>query len=160
MSVPVNNQDQIYQIFPVGYIRRALMEVFIEILPPFRSALKLLDGFSHAQVFWWFSKFDDTESRTTTQFEDFPFDAPCLGVFACRSPKRPNPIGLTTVRILAIDYPKGLVKIPKFDAFENTPIVDLKGYLPSCDRVKDVKVPAWASHWPEWMSEDGLDLEN
>jgi len=160
MPIPVNNQEHTYQVFPVGYIRRTPMEVFIEVLPPYRSALQGLDGFSHAQVFWWFNEFDDTDSRRTNQFEDFPFDAPCLGVFACRSPKRPNPIGLTTVKILSIDSQEGLVKISKIDAFENTPVLDLKGYLPSCDRVKGVKVPAWASHWPEWMPEDGLDLEN
>jgi tRNA-Thr(GGU) m(6)t(6)A37 methyltransferase TsaA len=131
----------------------------LDILPAFAPALKELEHFSHVQVVWWFSQFDDGENRQTLQFEDMPFDAPVLGVFACRAPKRPNPIGLTTARILRVDRDQGLVEIGDIDAYDGTPILDLKAYLPLCDRVRNVRVAGWAAGWPEWLPEDGLGLE-
>lgn len=149
-----------YQINPVGFIRREQDQIFIEILPEFRPALKELETFSHVQVLWWFDKFDDEDSRKTTQFDKMPFEAPPLGVFACRSPMRPNPVGLTTATIINVDQEKGLIKIAGMDAYDGTPILDLKAYMPSCDRVEKVKVPEWMAQWPEWLPEDGLQLED
>jgi len=147
-----------YEVSPVGYVRVANGRTVLEILPDFVPALKELEHFSHVQILWWFSSCADRESRTTTQFDEMPFDAPPLGVFACRAPKRPNPIGLTTARLLEVDPAEGQVVVGDIDAFDGTPILDLKGYLPHCDRVKTVKVPDWASHWPEWLAEEGLGL--
>ena len=42
----------------------------------------------------------------------------------------------------------------------NSPIIDLKGYFPVCDRVKDVKVPTWASDWSQWYPDEGLSLDD
>jgi tRNA-Thr(GGU) m(6)t(6)A37 methyltransferase TsaA len=148
-----------YQIFPVGTVRRKDGRTFLSILPDFAPALKELEGFSHVQVFWWFDKFADDVSRQTTQFDQMPFEAPVLGVFACRAPMRPNPIGLTTAKILHVDQDKGQVEIGDIDAFDGTPILDLKAYMPSCDRVRTVRVPDWAAGWPQWMPEQGLGLE-
>jgi tRNA-Thr(GGU) m(6)t(6)A37 methyltransferase TsaA len=148
-----------YYLRPVGLVIRNEDKTFIEILPSFRAALKELDHFSHAQIIWWFSHYDDAQSRKMTQFDQMPFDAPVLGVFACRSPIRPNPLGLTTVKILDIDHKNGIIYIAKIDADDGTPIIDIKAYLPSCDRVRQVKVAEWAANWPEWIPEDGLGLE-
>lgn len=76
-----------------------------------------------------------------------------------RSEYRPNPIALTTCRILACDEIEGVVKIAKIDAFDGSPIIDLKGYFPVCDRVREARIPGWLSFWPEWMPEDGMGLE-
>jgi tRNA (adenine37-N6)-methyltransferase len=155
----INQNKEKYQIYPVGHIKRQENKIFIEILQPYRDALKGLDQFSHVQVIWWFSHFDDEDSRKATTFDKMPFEAPELGVFACRSPMRPNPIGLTTVKILHIDHDKGLIEVPDFDAYDGTPIIDLKAYLPSCDRVHHVTVADWAANWAEWLPEKGLGLE-
>jgi tRNA (Thr-GGU) A37 N-methylase len=45
------------------------------------------------------------------------------------------------------------------DAFDGTPVLDLKGYFPVCDRVKDVRIPEWTEGWGEWMPDEGLGLE-
>ncbi|MDZ7739067.1 MAG: TrmO family methyltransferase [Bacteroidales bacterium] len=89
-----------------------------------------------------------------------PFDAPILGVFASRAPMRPNPIGLTTAKIVRVDHDEGWVQVADVDAFDGTPILDMKGYLPHCDRVRNVRVPAWAAYWPDWVPEEGLGLED
>jgi tRNA-Thr(GGU) m(6)t(6)A37 methyltransferase TsaA len=153
-------KEKVYEIFPVGYVRREGKRTYLEILEPYVPALKELERFSHVQVFWWFSQFQDEMYRGVTQSEHAPYEAPVLGVFACRSPVRPNPIGLTTAKILSVDGNKGIVEIVNVDAFDDTPILDLKPYFPSCDRVKDVRVAEWAADWPEWLPEEGLGLDD
>ena len=158
MATPWRQANETYEISPVGYVRREEGRALLEILPDFVPALKELETFSHVQILWWFNASGDQESRRTTEFDEMPFDAPALGVFACRAPQRPNPIGLTTARIVEVDLPEGQVVIGDIDAFDGTPILDLKGYLPHYDRVKTVDVPDWASHWPQWLPEEGLGL--
>ena len=120
--------------------------------------MKELEQFSHVLVFWWFSEFQENEYRQVVQNVP-PYEAPVTGVFASRSPVRPNPIGLTTAKILNVDHDRGLVEIANIDAFDDTPIIDLKAYIPVCDRVQAVSVPAWFADWPEWMPPEGLGLE-
>jgi tRNA-Thr(GGU) m(6)t(6)A37 methyltransferase TsaA len=66
------------------------------------------------------------------------------GTFATRSPYRPNPIGLTLVKILSIN--KNLVFIDSIDAHDKTPIIDIKPYLPNGDQVDEVRLPDWYIH--------------
>jgi tRNA-Thr(GGU) m(6)t(6)A37 methyltransferase TsaA len=148
------------QIFPIGTIRRRDTGIFIEIQEKFKSALKELEQFSHVQILWWYSQFEDDQSRETVKLDKVPYDAPPLGVFACRSPLRPNPIGLTTAKILAVDLENGSVQIGDIDAFDGTPVLDLKAYIPMMDRVKTVRVPKWAEEWPDWIPEEGIGLED
>ena len=147
-------------VFPIGIIRRKDAGIFIEIYEKFKPGLKELGQFSHVQILWWFCQFEDDQSRETVQFDKVPYDAPPLGVFACRSPLRPNPIGLTTASILVVDHDNGIIQIGDIDAFEGTPVLDLKAYIPMMDRVKNVRVPKWAEEWPEWIPEEGIGLED
>jgi len=82
-----------------------------------------------------------------------------MGVFACRSPVRPNPIALTTAQVLNVDHQKGQVEIVNIDAFDDTPLIDLKPYIPVCDRVEKVGVPPWSADWPQWLPKEGMGLE-
>ncbi len=154
------SSQQTFKIFPVGYVRRDNGKTYIDILPEFTPALKELEQFSHVQVFWWFSEFQDDDYRAITQSEHAPYDAPVLGVFACRSPVRPNPIALTPAKIVQIDHEAGRVEINNIDAYDDTPVIDLKAYIPVSDRVKDVAVAPWAEEWPEWLPEEGLGVED
>ena len=143
-----------FRISPIGYIRRENNNVFLDIKDEYIKGLKEIENFSHIQVFWWFSKFDSEHYRNTLLCNP-PYDAPETGVFACRSPIRPNPIALTTVKILEIDQENGLIFINNIDAFSDSPIIDIKGYFPVCDRVKDYIGPKWASDWPDWLPDEG-----
>jgi tRNA-Thr(GGU) m(6)t(6)A37 methyltransferase TsaA len=153
-------EQSVFEVFPIGYVRRENGRTYLELLEPYVPALKELERFSHVQVFWWFSEFDDEMYRCVTQSDHAPYDAPTLGVFACRSPVRPNPIALTTAEVLGVDHAAGIVEIVNVDAFDGTPILDLKPYIPSSDRVKDVRVAEWAVDWPEWLPEEGLGPED
>lgn len=148
-----------FEVFPIGYVKRSEGKTYLEIMEPYRPALKELERFSHVQVLWWFSQFDDEMYRGITQSDHAPYDAPTLGVFACRSPVRPNPIGLTTAEMGALDHDRGIVEIVNIDAFDGTPVLDLKAYIPLCDRVQEVRVAEWATDWPRWLPDEGQGLE-
>jgi tRNA (adenine37-N6)-methyltransferase len=141
-------------------------EFSIEIQEKYRPGLKELEKYSHVNVFWWIDKNDNEKSRNVMQTEDLPpfygEDAPSMGVFATRSEFRPNPIGLTTVQILKIDHKKGIITVPYIDAFDQTPIIDLKPYIMMTDLIKSAKYPDYLIHWPacnedamEWWAKQG-----
>jgi len=153
-----SQKKDVFKILPIGYVRREHNKVFLDIKDEYIAGLKHLDDFSHLQVFWWLDKFDNERYRNILVCNP-PYNAPETGVFACRSPIRPNLIALTTVKILDIDFENGLIYINNIDAESDSPIIDLKGYFPVCDRVKDYSVPSWASDWPEWVPEEGNSLE-
>ena len=72
-----------------------------------------------------------------------------IGIFATRAEYRPNPVAITTCRILAIDQDKGLLQLAGLDAREGTPVIDLKAYFPLFDRVKEARTLDWLPEWPE-----------
>lgn len=147
-----------YSIYPIGYIRRYEETIILEILKPFRPALKQLDHFSHVMVFWWADKHDNEKSRSILRTEPPYALGKLTGIFATRAEYRPNPIAMTTCKLLAVDEEKGVVQVGDIDAYDGSPIIDLKAYYPVCDRVKDAQIPEWLSDWPEWMPEEGLGL--
>jgi tRNA (Thr-GGU) A37 N-methylase len=63
------------------------------------------------------------------------------GIFATRAEYRPNPVAITTCRILAVDEDKGVGEVAGLDARDGSPVVDLKAYFPVCDRVKEATTP-------------------
>jgi tRNA-Thr(GGU) m(6)t(6)A37 methyltransferase TsaA len=133
-----------FQVFPIGYIRRnANNNIKIEVSERFKPALKQLDHFSHVMVFWWAHKHDNEKSRSTLSCEPPYAKGKITGVFATRAEYRPNPIAMTTCKILKVDEMKGIIEIADIDAYDGTPIVDLKAYFPICDRVKRAKIPEW-----------------
>jgi tRNA-Thr(GGU) m(6)t(6)A37 methyltransferase TsaA len=147
-----------YQVYPIGYVRRSEDDVYLEILEPFRPALKQLNHFSHVMVFWWADRHDNERSRTIMQTEPFYASGKLTGVFATKAEYRPNPLAMTTCEVLEVDEENGTVRIANIDAYDGTPVVDLKAYFPVCDRVKEATIPEWLSDWPEWMPEEGTGL--
>jgi tRNA-Thr(GGU) m(6)t(6)A37 methyltransferase TsaA len=102
-----------------------------------------LDQNSHIIVFCWFQKSDTPEKRKTLQVHPRGNKAnPLTGVFATRSPVRPNPISISACKILSIDG--RLIHVDDIDAFDGTPVVDIKPYVPRLDAISGVKMPEWA----------------
>jgi tRNA-Thr(GGU) m(6)t(6)A37 methyltransferase TsaA len=130
---------------------------FIDIAKQYRSALKELDKFSHVMVFWWAHQNDKEEIRNSSKWTTTPpygEDTPDTGIFATRAEYRPNPIMVTTTAISEVDEKEGIVKIEGIDAFNGTPIIDLKAYFQICDRIRNCHIAPWLKDWPEWQ-EDG-----
>ncbi len=99
-------------------------EGVLEILPEFEAGLKDIEGFSHVFVIW---VFDHAEGFDLTAMP--PSDNRPHGVFATRSPRRPNPIGLTVVQLLGREGAR--LHVRGIDMLDGTPILDLKPYLSS-----------------------------
>jgi tRNA-Thr(GGU) m(6)t(6)A37 methyltransferase TsaA len=151
--------SETYQLQPIGTVHRSRDRVRLEIDPAYRPALKQLEHFSHVMVFWWADRFDSEQYRRELQCTPPYAEEHLTGVFATRSPYRPNPIAMTTCKLLSSDEETGVVHVANIDAHEGTQIIDLKAYFPVCDRVRDARLPEWLAGWPEWMPENGLDLE-
>jgi tRNA (adenine37-N6)-methyltransferase len=149
--------EKTYQVRAVGHVRHTAEGFELHIAAPFRPALKQLDRFSHVKVFWWADQLDKEDARATLLCEPSYAKGQAVGVFACCSPARPNPIAATTCFILGVDAEKGTVRVPRIDAFDGTPIIDLKPYIPVADRIRECYVPEWLAVLPEWL-EDGAQI--
>lgn len=108
----------------------------LEIDAPYRPGLEGLAAYSHVIVLC----FLDGARRDLIQITRPAANAP-IGVFALRSPVRPNPISLSVVRLLAVDIAAGRVTTEALDLRDGTPIVDLKPYRPGIDAIPDAVVP-------------------
>jgi len=100
----------------------------IEVTDAFRPGLAGLSGYSHAIVLTWF---DRSERNLIVQKPRHASEA--KGVFALRSPARPNPIGLHAVGLIEVDIETGVLKLEAIDALDGTPVVDIKPYFASTD---------------------------
>ena len=145
-----------YELQSIGTVQRPESGLFLQIAEPFRPGLKQLEHFSHVIVLWWANQEDNKEGRSLMQCRPPYAEDYLTGVFATRSPQRPNPIGMTTCEISGVDEEKGIVQIVNIDAFEGTPIIDLKGYFPVCDRVKAAHIPDWLDWGIEWLPNEGM----
>ncbi len=147
-------ENESYQVTPIGYARQDDQGAYVEILEPFRAALQQLEHFSHVHVIWWATLADNPEWRALRVVEPPYAPGQQVGIFATRSPARPNPIADTVTDLLHLDAAAGIVRVAYLDAVEGTPVIDLKSYIPTSDRVRAPRVPAWMAEWPEWMPED------
>lgn len=99
-------------------------EGVLEFLPELEAGLTDIEGFSHLYVLWVFDRSKDYDLMATP-----PIDTRPHGVFATRSPRRPNPIGLTVVQLLRREGSR--LHVRGVDMLDGTPFVDLKPYLSS-----------------------------
>lgn len=110
------------QQVPKGLGAKHEAEGILEILPQFEAGLADIDGFSHIIVLWVFDRIEGFDLLAKP-----PSDNRSHGVFATRSPRRPNPIGLSTVELLRREGPR--LHVRGVDMLDGTPILDLKPYL-------------------------------
>lgn len=132
-----------FKLFPVGKVERKDGAVRLRIDEKYAPAVKGLEGFSHVWVFYWFDRNDTPRKRSILQVHPRGNRSnPLTGVFACRAPVRPNLIALSLCKIVSIEG--GVIRVEAIDAFDETPIVDLKPYCPGIDRpAKGHRVPDW-----------------
>ena len=131
-----------FQVFPVGVVRKKGKRVYISIFDQYSDALLGLEGFSHIQVLFWFHENDSAGKRKTLRVHPRKDKSnPLSGVFATHSPRRPNPVGLTLCKIVSIEDLQ--IHIEDIDAFDGTPVIDIKCYIPSSVAESDIRLPAW-----------------
>ena len=139
---------------PIGKVIMQGESFTIQLDEPHAAGLAGLEDFSHIQVVWWGNQYDSPETRQILTAESPYKGGPDkIGIFATRSPVRPNPILTTVVQVLRVDTEQGIIVLPYIDAEPETPVLDIKPYHPSSDRVKDVRVPSYAEKWPQWLED-------
>ena len=111
---------------------------YIEFLPQYRvkEALRGLEGYSHIWILWGFSKAEREDWSPTVRPPRLGGNTR-MGVFATRSPFRPNSIGMSCVRLEKIDCEKGILYVSGTDMCDGTPVYDIKPYLSFADSVPD-----------------------
>ena len=155
MSFLIFKEKMNFTVSPIGIIRIKDEQYFICLYNKFTEGLKHIGGFSHLQVIWWAHLADSPEARkkltATNLFKNAPRHT---GVFASRTPERPNPLMLSSVRIKNVDYDKGIIAIPFIDAEDGSPVLDIKPYYP-VERIRNCHTPPYYSHWPQWNEDAG-----
>jgi tRNA-Thr(GGU) m(6)t(6)A37 methyltransferase TsaA len=101
--------------------------------PKYSAGLTDLDGFSHVYLIYHFHQVTDYEMVVTPFLDKNPH-----GVFATRAPKRPNPIGLSIVKLVSIE--ENVLILDNVDMLDGTPILDIKPYVPAFDQQNQVRV--------------------
>jgi tRNA-Thr(GGU) m(6)t(6)A37 methyltransferase TsaA len=137
---------------PIGTVRSEIKErvkghtapatAAIEIDPTLTEALDNLDEFSHIIVIYWLH-----QSRRPAPLKVYPgrhAHPQPVGVFASRSPDRPNPIGKSTVRLLQREG--NILTVAGLDAIDGTPVLDIKPYIPGLDSIENATAPPWTKH--------------
>lgn len=151
-----------FNLKKIGEIKCKDGEMKVELEKQYILALTGLEGFSHVNIIWWFSKSANNINRDKL-LEQSPYKGSpeFLGTFATRSPNRPNPIALTCSEITYIDMDNGEIGIAFIDADDGTPVLDIKPYTPSLDRVENPLVPNWCSSWPRSLESSAeFDWDN
>lgn len=148
--------QQQLQVQTIGSVRILKNEYTLRLHKEFIPGLNHIKGFSHLQVLWWGNLYDTPELRKNLLSKKLFKKGPDqMGVFATRSPVRPNPILLSIIQVRHIEFDKGIIHTPFMDAEDGTPILDIKPYN-KMERVRNCEVPEWCRHWPEWY-EDAAD---
>jgi tRNA-Thr(GGU) m(6)t(6)A37 methyltransferase TsaA len=136
---------------PVGRVENEVQESMsqgwedvtseIVINPELEECMEGIEQYTHITVVYWMDRVSEEDRRVQRVHPRGREELPLRGVFATRSPYRPNPLGLTTVSLLARDGNR--LRVRGLDALNGTPVVDIKPYT-DCDRPRGSEVPARA----------------
>lgn len=113
----------------------------------YAPGLKELVGFSHIMVVFFMHRASFVPSEHLHRHPRGDKDQPEVGVFAQRTKYRPNPIGISAVELLSID--DNVITVRGLDALDDSPLLDLKPYMPIFDRVADAKLPDWIDRFED-----------
>jgi formylmethanofuran dehydrogenase subunit E len=117
---------------PQGWFRPEVISE-IEIFKEHEKGLKDIENFSHLIVLYYLHKSDKHSYLVKT-----PWDIKTHGLFTTRSPNRPNPIGFSVVKL--VEKKENKLKVKGLDAIDDTPLLDIKPYLPNIDAEKNAKI--------------------
>ena len=133
----------------IGVVERVEDEIsIVRIFDEFCEGLKGLNTFSHLIILYWFHLREEEEERRVLKVVPRRHPgAPEVGVFASRSPSRPNPIGLCVGELVKMEG--NILLVRGLDAFEGSPVIDIKPYIPRADAFPEAVVPEWALRGPK-----------
>jgi len=144
------NNPPIMTLQPIGVVRNKATRGRVDrdkiiskiiINPEFEEGLEGLAEFSHLRILVWMHRIDTEDRSALWVHPRGRHDVPMVGVFAGRGPARPNPIGLTTVKLLGIEG--NTLTVAGLDAYSGTPVLDIKPHIPRLDCPEDTHVAKW-----------------
>jgi len=131
-----------YQIYPIGFIVKSDKLTEIDICDEFIDALLGLESFSHIHVFYWFHENDTPDNRKILRVHPRKNEGnPLTGVFATHSPVRPNLLAMSLCRIISIASNR--IRVDKIDAYNGSPVIDIKCHIPRKKPLKNIYLPDW-----------------
>lgn len=140
--------DDIYQVRPIGKVVSSVGEgavmpidgvpASIEVFPEYEAGLSGIESNTHLIILGWFHR-ADREKLTVSRH-----GGPERGVFGMRSPARPNPVGLTSARVLGVEG--RVVMLDMLDMMDGTPVVDIKRYSPGWDSIFSARTARDTEH--------------
>jgi tRNA-Thr(GGU) m(6)t(6)A37 methyltransferase TsaA len=141
-SKPEGSVEVRFTVRPIGFVRKTEGRTLIVLDKTYQPGLLGLDRFSHVYVLWWFNRNDTSEGRAPLQVHPRGNRKnPLTGVFATRSPRRPNLIALSLCKIVSVK--ENVVEVETIDAFADTPVLDMKPFLPGYDSAAGARSPEW-----------------
>lgn len=117
----------------------------VEVFEEFQPGLQDLAGFSHIILLYHFHRSEGFKLQVVPFLDTRP-----RGVFATRAPRRPNPLGISVVRLLAVE--EGVLQVENVDILDGTPLLDIKPYVPQFEAATEVK-----TGWLEEAETDVMD---
>lgn len=137
------------KLIQIGTVKHDEQGFYIQLKDEYIQGLTELEGFSHLNLLWWGHLYDTMEYRKNLTIEKPYKPGPEeVGVFATRSPIRPNPILVTVIMVSHIDMENGRIYTPYIDAEDKTPVLDIKPYFPCSDISSRVSTPKWCDMLP------------
>jgi tRNA-Thr(GGU) m(6)t(6)A37 methyltransferase TsaA len=139
------------ELRPIGFVKSPVAEPVddnwggvvsrIRLLKPWGRGLKGLKDFSHLVIIFHMHQATHNPKTDLVRRPRGRADMPRVGIFAQRAKHRPNPLGITAVKLLGIRG--STLTIQGLDAIDGTPVLDIKPYVPEFDRVGKPRVPGW-----------------
>ncbi|SYZ74760.1 putative S-adenosyl-L-methionine-binding protein MTH_1797 [Candidatus Zixiibacteriota bacterium] len=141
----------IFSLTAIGYVRSNMEEMKdqnwgsviskIDLLPQYAGGTDGLEQFSHVLVVTYLHRARFDLNRHLSRHPRDREDMPLLGIFSQRAKDRPNPIGITAVKLLKTG--DDFIEVQGLDAVNGTPVLDIKPYVPQYDRVGTAVTPPW-----------------
>jgi tRNA-Thr(GGU) m(6)t(6)A37 methyltransferase TsaA len=145
------------RLIPIGFVSSPVTEQTDEnwgritsrilLQPEYAGALSGLENFSHAMIITYLHQAKYEKEKHLQRRPRGLEDMPKVGIFSQRAKDRPNPIGVTAVRIISVGGT--YLEVQGLDAINDTPVLDIKPYYPRYDKIDMPKVPEWVNRLME-----------
>ncbi len=140
-----------FQIESIGIVH-AKKGFAIRLDSKWRHGLAGLQGFGHVIVLWQAHQASPQDALVTLA-RPYVGGPDEVGVFASRTPARPNGICLSVAALVGVDLESSTLHLAWIDSEDGSPVIDIKPYHPSADRVDRPRTPAWCASWPKSLEE-------
>ena len=149
------------KIKQIGVIGNDEKGMFIKLEQAYIPGLLEIEGFNFLTIIWWGHLYAEEKYRSQMLIpKPYRKGPDSIGVFATRSPVRPNPICISNIPVKEIDRTNGKIYTYYIDAEVDTPVLDIKPYYPCSDKILSAKTPTWNAHWPDsFEAAAGFDWE-